>query len=79
MAVLCLAVSTKEITMKVRLINDGGYYCMNEVKFPVIVDAKYFNKKVVDVSVAELRRVGAKGEILSKLSFIVGRECEVIE
>lgn len=65
--------------MRVRLLNDGGYNCLNGMNFPITVDALMYNEKVVDVAIDELMRIGAKGPILSSLSFIVGAECEVIE
>lgn len=45
--------------MKVKLLNDGGYGDMADVKFPVIVDAARYGCGF-DVNASELYRVGAK-------------------
>lgn len=45
--------------MKIKLLNDGGYGDMDEVKFPVTVDATRYGYGF-DVNASELYRVGAK-------------------
>lgn len=85
MAALCLAVSTKENVMKVRLLHGGGYAAMNHLVFPIEVNGEYssndeIGKKLINVSARELSRAGAIwGVNDTQLSFFVGTECEVIE
>ncbi|QHJ79732.1 MAG: hypothetical protein [Caudoviricetes sp.] len=66
--------------MKIKLLNDGGYGDMENVKFPVEVEAEikhgYYN-----VSKEELYRVGAAGgefDIFTKWAF-TSDICEVVE
>lgn len=59
MAVLCFVVSTKETDMKVRLLNGGGYVGMDNVKFPVVVDADGCTENMCKVSGSELINAGA--------------------
>lgn len=69
--------------MKVRLLNDGGYGDMENVKFPVIVDGFYddlYGGAVIDVPVSELNKRGAKLMVDGFLYFsVVQGECEVVE
>lgn len=46
--------------IKVRLLNDGGYMCMSEVKFPVDVNVQLKNTwgDYVFVPALELERIG---------------------
>jgi hypothetical protein len=77
---------SKKMT-KIRLLNDGGYGDMDDVKFPVEVEAKGYLSNFT-VSSDELYRVGAargKFDITrdepmpNKWIFMLGSECEVIE
>lgn len=91
MAVLCLVVSTKEVVMKVRLLNDGGYGDMDDVSLTVVVEVCGFESGVCDlylVKGSKLIAVGASIDcddhfdpehdyaFASKGKFV---ECEVIE
>lgn len=68
--------------VKVRLLNDGGYGDMENVKFPVIVDGFHDNlygSAVINVHVSELNKCGAKLMVDGFLYFsVVQGECEVI-
>lgn len=73
--------------MNVRLLNDGGYYFLDLVKFPVIVEGNIVNYvngigKCIQVSTAELKRIGANFdwdcEDDCTWSFRVDSECEVL-
>lgn len=48
--------------MKIKLLNDGGYGDMENVKFPVEVEGKDWHGLGVHVSGAELIGVGADAE-----------------
>lgn len=69
--------------MKIKLLNDGGYEDMDNVKFPVTVDAKK-NKNhgnLYGVYGRDLISIGAK-KFFDKnylYHFELGSECEVIE
>lgn len=74
--------------LKVRLLNDGGYGDMENVKFPVIVEGMYLENDLYGVSGSELLRVGAfkfnqEGDELwdpdYRYNFKIGTECEVVE
>lgn len=69
--------------MKIKLLNDGGYGDMENVKFPVEVEAKPWGDDGFDVSGFELIRVGATQSKWDKnqtyyFSAFFG-ECEVVE
>ena len=66
--------------MKVRLLNDGGYWGLSAVKFPVIVDAIYDGEGLCKVPASELRAIGfTTSGYFESLCFFVGSECELIE
>ena len=65
--------------MKVRLLNNGGYYALSHIEFPVDVIAKPYNDDLADVDGSELIRIGATLLHEGSLSFWIGEECEVIE
>lgn len=46
--------------MKVMLLNDGGYGDMENVAFPVEVEADFWSTELVYIYSSELYRVGAK-------------------
>ena len=68
--------------MRVRLITDGGYNCMQDVEVPVEVEAVVDNVcgDLIHVTSKELVRIGAKGrsEDDSDLCFEIDTECEVL-
>ena len=43
---------------KVKLINDGGYIGMENVKFPVVVSVSDSNSRAVGISPQEMERIG---------------------
>lgn len=70
--------------LKVRLLNDGGYGDMENVKFPVIVDGADYHGVGCNVLGANLVKVGASNEhdvwdIDYEYLFLYGTECEVID
>lgn len=70
--------------MKIKLLNDGGYGDMDEVKFPVEVEAAcgLSSPGYVVISKEELYRVGAKArafDVISSYTFLVGEHVEVIK
>lgn len=71
--------------LKVKLLKDGGYGDMENVKFPVIVEGEDFEGQGCDILGIELIRVGAtydNREVWDpnfKYHFYYGNECEVIE
>lgn len=70
--------------LKVKLLNDGGYGDMENVKFPVIVEGEDFEGEGFLVSGSELIRVGASNDNdvwdpNYKYFFYNIRECEVIK
>ena len=66
--------------LKIKLLNDGGYGDMENVKFPVIVEGEKWGHRGFDVLVSELNKHGAKltGEGFLYFSLLQG-ECEVIK
>lgn len=66
--------------LKVKLLNDGGYGDMENVKFPVIVEGEDFVGQGCNILGSELVRVGADGcwNLAHKYHFFYGSECEVI-
>lgn len=67
--------------MKVKLLNDGGYGDMVNVKFPVVVSAQMC-AGFVTVTKEELYRVGAEPEafdVISRYAFLIGEHAEVVE
>lgn len=70
--------------LKVKLLNDGGYGYMENVKFPVVVEGEDFEGQGCDISGSELIRVGTNNEddVLDPdytYHFYYGKECEVID
>lgn len=70
--------------LKVKLLNDGGYGDMENVKFPVIVEGEDFEGQGCDILGSELIRVGAIAKCrwnpdFFKYYFFYGDECEVID
>ena len=69
--------------MKIKLLNDGGYGDIENVKFPVEVEAEPWSNDGFDVLGAELIRVGATAvewnacEVYYFSSF--HGECEVVK
>ena len=74
------------IVSRVKLLNDGGWYFLDRVNFPVevegVVDVEHGLGDVANVTSAELFRVGAEfdwnvdgGDFWS---FRIGDECEVL-
>ena len=49
--------------MKILLLNDGGYYALEGVKFPVEAEASLGECGLAFVSDKEIQRVGACGAI----------------
>lgn len=67
--------------LKVKLLNDGGYGDMENVKFPVIVEGTMWSDRGIDVKVSELNKHGAEfidGDEEYYFSLLQG-ECEVIK
>ena len=68
---------------RIRLLNDGYYGDMENVKFPVEVEAvKNVGGWGFDVKASELYRVGANENTFDRNHdwvFEVGAECEVVE
>lgn len=70
---------------KVRLLNDGYFYGLRNVKFPVIVDGDIKQDTVADVVLVgsdELHRIGC--DMITSLSggalsFFIGTECELVD
>lgn len=67
-------------TIQVKLLNDGGYFGGENVKFPVVVKATKFNDEIYEVSYDELVRIGfvIPWDIDDTWPFQIGTECEVI-
>ena len=67
--------------MKVRLLNSGGYAGMDNVKFPVVVDADGCSGNMCEVSGGELINAGACAYAWdeSRLYTFCEDEFEVIE
>lgn len=70
--------------LKIKLLNDGGYGDMENVKFPVIVEAEDFEGKGCDILGSELIRVGANNDNDVwdhdyPYHFHYGKDCEVID
>lgn len=69
--------------MKIKLLNDGGYGDMENVKFPVEVEAEPWGNDGFDVDGAELLRVGAtEAEWCAAEVYYFSAstgECEVLE
>lgn len=70
--------------MKIKLLNDGGYAELKDVKFPVVVDGFEYDglEHCVGVMGSELLRIGADDEFMydaADLSFLVGEECEFVD
>lgn len=65
--------------LKVRLLNDGGYGDMENVKFPIVVNGQKWLGKGFDVSVSEVNKHGATftGDGFLYFSLLSG-ECEVV-
>lgn len=67
--------------MKIKLLNNGCYYCDNNVTYPCVVEAVITSDNVMCwVTSEELRRVGFDETIIddSPWPFVVGSECEVL-
>lgn len=64
--------------MKVRLLNDGGYHGLSQVRFPVEVEAEYNDGKYY-VYMDELDRIGGISMLYRNLTYIVFLENEVEE
>jgi hypothetical protein len=69
--------------MKIRLLTDGGYNGMENVKFPVIVTGFPYgspeNCMFVYVLSDELLRIGKTTAIEGEYPFALGTECEIVE
>lgn len=70
--------------MKIKLLNDGGYESLKDVKFPVLVEGFRYEglKHAVGVKGGELLRIGGNGELVYEpcdLSFLIGEECEIVD
>lgn len=66
--------------MKIKLLNDGGYGDMEDVKFPVEVLASRLYRGGALVSREELYRVGAKSgefDCLTEFAFVRGPHWEL--
>lgn len=69
--------------MKIKLLNDGGYGGMSNIKFPVIVDvdAVYGPWTVLgfEIPLSELSRIGFTLGNESLYFSLISGECEVLE
>lgn len=69
--------------IRVRLLNNGCYGCMDRVKFPVEVKARLNKDSLIAfICENELKRIGASDCFSGEPDgwpFMVGFECEVIE
>lgn len=70
--------------MKIKLLNDGGYKELKDVKFPVLVDGFRYEglRHTVGVMGAELIRIGGDKDGLYDevdLAFLIGEECEIVD
>jgi len=71
-------------TIKVRLLNNGTYDGLEDVTFPVEVDAYVHNDTIMEIPYKELLRIGGSEEYFSgyddetKLSFSLLTECEKV-
>lgn len=70
--------------MKIKLLNDGGYESLKEVKFPVVVNGFEYDdlEHCVGVMGNDLLRIGADDELMYDsvdLAFLIGEECEIVD
>lgn len=67
--------------MKIKLLNDGGVWGMDNVKFPTIVEANNYYDYGFDVLGSELIRVGADPEMTEHDFdyFFTLEECEIVD
>lgn len=70
--------------MRVLLINEGNYMGLDDVDFPVIVEASEIDEFSAAIPTSELVRVGGFEFAFDDNEdqhwpFIIGSECEVIE
>jgi len=67
--------------MKIKLLNDGGYYGLDNVKFPVVVDICKNDSGKCRVSGAELINLGGKVGSFSPTThyFFHPRDIEAID
>lgn len=67
--------------MKIKLLNDGGYKELKDVKYPVVVDGFEYEglDHCVGVDGNELLRICGDDCLKDyDLAFLVGLECEII-
>lgn len=68
--------------MKIKLLCNGSYGGMENVKFPVVVESVLSVSELHGVTGRELISLGANPDCFSPdilYNFIIGDECEVIE
>lgn len=67
--------------MKIKLLNDGGLWGMDDVKFPAMVEALEDDDIGFNVSGSELIRVGGDSEALDHDYdyFFTSEECEIVD
>lgn len=68
--------------MKIKLLNDGGLWGMDDVSFPTgVVEALEYDDIGFDVSGSELIRIGGDGEALDHDYdyFFTSEECEIVD
>lgn len=70
--------------MKIKLLNDGGYKALKDVKFPVVVDGFEYDdsEHCVGITGRELLRIGADKDVMYDsvdLAFLIGEECEIVD
>lgn len=70
--------------MKIKLLNDGGYKALKDVKFPIVVSGFRYGeiKHAVGVARQELILAGADEDKLYdslNLAFLIGEECEIVD
>lgn len=69
--------------MKVKLLTDGGYTCMDNVKLGTIFDAEAVGRasNLVRISRSNLIAAGANPDTFSRpyLHFFIGSEVEILE
>lgn len=67
--------------MKIKLLNDGGYNELRDVKFPVVDGFEYDGiDHCVGVDGDELLRIGGDDCLRDyDLAFLIGEECEIVD
>lgn len=72
------------VSTKIKLLNDGGYESLKNVKFPVVVNGFEYDglEHCVGVMGNELLLIGADKDAMYDsvdLSFLIGEECEIAD